>query len=93
MSVALAHLAGPLSIPTNASHWPMTAHTISASRPGARRETLTAYIVQVSAGDIQYGSVEYLSIYAVGITLFAITLGMNLLANYISSKFREDYGG
>ncbi len=56
-------------------------------------ETLTAYIVQVSAGDIQYGSVEYLSIYAVGITLFAITLGMNLLANYISSKFREDYGG
>jgi phosphate transport system permease protein len=55
-------------------------------------QTLTAYIVQVSAGDIQYGSIEYLSIYAVGITLFVMTLAMNLLANYISKKFREDYG-
>jgi phosphate transport system permease protein len=54
-------------------------------------QTLTAYIVAVSGGDTTYGSVEYLTIYAVGITLFVITLVMNILANYISRKFREEY--
>ncbi|MEX1031098.1 MAG: phosphate ABC transporter permease subunit PstC [Paenibacillaceae bacterium] len=54
-------------------------------------QTLTAYIVAVSGGDTQHGSVEYLTIYAVGITLFAITLTMNLFARYISRKFREEY--
>lgn len=54
-------------------------------------QTLTAYIVSVSSGDTQHGSVEYLTIYAVGITLFAITLIMNLIARYISKKFREEY--
>jgi phosphate transport system permease protein len=54
-------------------------------------ETLTAYIVSVSNGDTQYGSVEYLTIYAVGITLFVITLTMNLIAGYISRRFREEY--
>lgn len=54
-------------------------------------ETLTAYIVSVSNGDTTYGSVEYLTIYAVGITLFAITLSMNIIAGYIARKFREEY--
>jgi phosphate transport system permease protein len=54
-------------------------------------QTLTAYIVAVSSGDTQYGSVEYLTIYAVGITLFVMTLAMNILAGYISRKFREEY--
>jgi phosphate transport system permease protein len=54
-------------------------------------QTLTAYIVAVSSGDTQHGSVEYLTIYAVGITLFVMTLAMNILAGYISKKFREEY--
>jgi phosphate transport system permease protein len=54
-------------------------------------QTLTAYIVAVSQGDAAYGSVEYLTIYAVGITLFVITLIMNMIAGYISRKFREEY--
>lgn len=54
-------------------------------------QTLTAYIVSVSSGDTRYGSVEYLTIYAVGITLFVMTLLMNILAGYISRKFREEY--
>lgn len=54
-------------------------------------QTLTAYIVAVSSGDTQHGSVEYLTIYAVGITLFIMTLAMNILAGYISKKFREEY--
>ncbi|MDP5274440.1 phosphate ABC transporter permease subunit PstC [Chengkuizengella axinellae] len=54
-------------------------------------QTMTAYIVTTSQGDTAYGSVEYRTIYAVGITLFVITLIMNILAGYISRKFREEY--
>lgn len=51
-------------------------------------QTLTAYIVQVSMGDTPYGSVEYLSIFAVGITLFVFTAVINLLAMYITNRFK-----
>jgi phosphate transport system permease protein len=54
-------------------------------------QTLTAYIVAVSTGDTRHGSLEYNSIYAVGITLFAITLVMNLIAGYVARRFREEY--
>ncbi|MFD2613355.1 phosphate ABC transporter permease subunit PstC [Paenibacillus gansuensis] len=54
-------------------------------------ETLTAYIVSVASGDVRAGSVEYQTIYAVGLVLFVITLLMNILAGYISRKFREVY--
>ncbi|WP_408006996.1 phosphate ABC transporter permease subunit PstC [Rossellomorea aquimaris] len=54
-------------------------------------QTMTAYIVQVSTGDAGYGTTIYYSIYAVGFTLFVFTLGMNLLAQYISKRFREEY--
>ncbi|WP_232066201.1 phosphate ABC transporter permease subunit PstC [Bacillus sp. KH172YL63] len=54
-------------------------------------QTMTAYIVQVSTGDAGYGTTIYYSIYAVGFTLFVFTLVMNLLAQYISKRFREEY--
>ncbi|WP_411712865.1 phosphate ABC transporter permease subunit PstC [Lentibacillus cibarius] len=54
-------------------------------------QTMTGYIVQVTLGDASYGSTTYYSIYAVGITLFVFTLIMNLLSQYISSRFKEDY--
>lgn len=54
-------------------------------------QTMTAYIVQVSTGDAGYGTTIYYSIYAVGFTLFIFTLAMNLLAQYISKRFREEY--
>lgn len=54
-------------------------------------ETMTAYIVQVSLGDTPAGTVEYKTIFAVGALLFAITLGMNLLAHRILARFREVY--
>ncbi|WP_404453023.1 phosphate ABC transporter permease subunit PstC [Virgibacillus necropolis] len=54
-------------------------------------QTMTAYIVQISLGDAGYGSTIYYSIYAVGMTLFVFTLLMNLLAQYISRRFREEY--
>jgi len=54
-------------------------------------QTMTSYIVQVSMGDAAYGSTVYYSIYAVGMTLFIFTLLMNVLANYVSRRFREEY--
>jgi len=54
-------------------------------------QTMTAYIVQVTTGDAGYGTTIYYSIYAVGFTLFIFTLAMNLLAQYISKRFREEY--
>lgn len=54
-------------------------------------QTMTAYIVQVSKGDAGYGTTIYYSIYAVGFTLFLFTMAMNLLAGYVSKRFREEY--
>ncbi|BBM70152.1 phosphate ABC transporter permease subunit PstC [Rhodothermus marinus] len=54
-------------------------------------QTMTAYIVQVSLGDTPQGTVVYQSLFAVGLVLFVLTLGMNLLANRIILRFKETY--
>jgi phosphate transport system permease protein len=54
-------------------------------------ETMTAYIVQASLGDTPHGTIEYKTLYAVGMTLFLITLGMNVLSQWVLSRFREEY--
>lgn len=54
-------------------------------------QTMTAYIVQVSLGDTQRGSIEYGSIFAVGMTLFIITFLLNILAQFVAKRFREEY--
>lgn len=54
-------------------------------------QTMTAYIVQVSLGDTPQGTVIYQSLFAVGLVLFVLTLGMNLLAHRIILRFKESY--
>lgn len=54
-------------------------------------QTMTAYIVQVAQGDAGFGTTIYYSIYAVGFTLFIFTLIMNLLAQWIARRVREEY--
>lgn len=54
-------------------------------------ETITAYIVQVSLGDVQHGSLEYRTIFAAGITLFVFTFLLNTLSYQIRKKYREKY--
>ncbi len=54
-------------------------------------ETMTAYIVQVSLGDTPYGSLEYRTIFAVGMTLFLMTLILNIISQWVLKKFREEY--
>lgn len=53
--------------------------------------TMTAFIVQVSLGDTPAGSIAYLSIFAVGMTLFLITLVLNLFSFWFVRRFREKY--
>lgn len=54
-------------------------------------QTLTAYIVQVSLGDTPFGSIEYQSIFAVGLLLFVVTLGMNIFGRWFLTRYREEY--
>ncbi|WP_217589661.1 phosphate ABC transporter permease subunit PstC [Lentibacillus saliphilus] len=54
-------------------------------------QTMTAYIVEVTGGDAAAGSTIYYSLYAVAMTLFVFTLLMNVLARYVSRRFREEY--
>ncbi len=51
-------------------------------------QTLTAYIAQVSTGDTPQGSLEYKSIFAVGMLLLVVTLFFNMLAYYLVKRFR-----
>lgn len=53
--------------------------------------TMTAYIVNVSLGDTPAGSIEYKSLYAVALTLFVMTLTMNIVSQRVLRKFREVY--
>ncbi len=59
--------------------------------PTESAATITAYIVQVSLGDLPHGSLEYQTIFAAGITLFLITLGFNVAGFWLRKRFRESY--
>ncbi len=54
-------------------------------------ETITAYIVQVSLGDVGHGTLEYQTIFAAGITLFIFTFFLNTLSYRLRKKFAEKY--
>jgi len=54
-------------------------------------ETMTAYIVQVSLGDTPTGTIEYQTIFAVGMLLFLFTFALNMFSNWLRERFREEY--
>jgi len=54
-------------------------------------ETMTAFIGATGAGDVPTGSIEYKTIFAVGLTLFVLTLVMNLFAIRLVRRFRQAY--
>lgn len=62
--------------------------TIDPREPAA---TITAFIVQVSLGDLPHGSIGYQSIFAAGSTLFVMTLIFNVIGFYLRKKYREAY--
>lgn len=54
-------------------------------------QTMTAYIVQASLGDTPQGTMAFYSLFAVGFTLFVITLAMNLVSQFVLARYREQY--
>jgi len=54
-------------------------------------QTMTAFIVQMSLGDTAAGTLEYKTIFAVGMLLFVSTFTLNLMSNWLRERFREEY--
>ena len=59
--------------------------------PFASVETMTGFMAATANGDVPVGSIEYKTIFAVGLTLFTITLVLNAVAIRLVSRFREVY--
>lgn len=62
--------------------------TLNPMEPAA---TITAFIVQVSLGDLPHGSIGYQSIFAAGLTLFIMTFFFNIVGYVLRKRFREVY--
>jgi phosphate transport system permease protein len=75
MIVAIASGAGP-------------AFTLN---PFEAAETMTGHIVRISGGDLSYDSIDYNSLFALGLVLFFFTLGLNVFSQKIVRRFREVY--
>jgi phosphate transport system permease protein len=54
-------------------------------------ETMTGHIARISGGDLSYGSIDYQSLFAIGLALFIFTLLLNSLSRYVTNRFREAY--
>ena len=59
--------------------------------PFKAAETMTGHIVRISGGDISYDSIDYNSIFAIGLLLFFMTLALNIISQCIVRRFREVY--
>ena len=59
--------------------------------PFQSAETMTGYMVRISGGDLSYGSIDYQSIFAVGLVVFILTLILNIVSQRIVRRFREVY--
>ncbi len=54
-------------------------------------ETMTAHIARISGGDLSYNTLDYNSLFAIALMLFLVTLVLNLISQWIVSRFREQY--
>ncbi|HSG78905.1 MAG TPA: phosphate ABC transporter permease subunit PstC [Acidimicrobiia bacterium] len=54
-------------------------------------QTMTGYIAITASGDLSYNTIDYNSIFAIGLTLFFLTLGLNSLSRRIVRRFRQEY--
>lgn len=87
MVVAIAAGAGP----RNFDSWGDALRGLKLLDPFKAAETMTGHIVRISGGDLSYNSVDYSSLFAIGLLLFFMTLGLNILSRFIVARFREVY--
>ena len=90
MIVAIAAGAGPRNFA-----WPWledgSALNETPLNPFISAETMTGHIVRISGGDLSYQSIDYNSIFAIGMLLFLTTLTLNILSRRIVDRYREVY--
>jgi phosphate transport system permease protein len=87
MVVALAAGAGP----RNFDNWGEALRGGAIFNPFKAAETMTGHIVRISGGDLSYESIDYSSLFAIGLVLFLMTLALNILSRWLVSRFREEY--
>lgn len=87
MVVAIAAGAGP----RNFNSWGDAMTDLAVFNPFKAGETMTGHIVRISGGDLSYGTLDYTSLFAIGLLLFLMTLGLNLLSRILVARFREEY--
>lgn len=59
--------------------------------PFQSAETMTGHIARISGGDLSYNTIDYNSIFAIGLTLFVMTLALNIVSRKLVRRFREVY--
>ena len=59
--------------------------------PFQSAETMTGHIVRISGGDLSYDTIDYNSIFAIGLMLFLMTLLLNVISQQVVRRFREVY--
>lgn len=87
MVVAIAAGAGP----RNFANWGDALANGAAFNPFKAGETMTGHIVRISGGDLSYGTLDYTSLFAIGLLLFVMTLGLNIISRILVARFREEY--
>lgn len=87
MVVAIAAGAGP----RNFASWGDARSGLSFLNPFKAAETMTGHMVRISGGDLSYDSIDYDSIFAIGLMLFLMTMMLNLISRWIVRRFREAY--
>ena len=86
MVVALASGAAPRNFSLGEDS--LFGYILNPFQPG---EAMTGHIVRISSGDLSYNTIDYNSIFAIGLTLFFMTLGLNILSRRFVKRFREVY--
>lgn len=87
MVVAIAAGAGP----RNFTSWGDALNGLNFLNPFKAAETMTGHIVRISGGDLSYDSIDYDSIFAIALLLFVMTLGLNIVSQWIVRRFRQEY--
>jgi phosphate transport system permease protein len=87
MVVAIAAGSGPRNFAT----WGDAFRGLAFLNPLVSGETMTGHIVRISGGDLSYNSIDYTSIFAIALLLFAITLTLNIISQRIVRRYRMRY--
>ncbi|MBV7327302.1 phosphate ABC transporter permease subunit PstC [Chloroflexi bacterium TSY] len=87
MIVAIAAGAGP----RNFDSWGEAVSGGEFMNPFRAAETMTGHIVRISGGDLSYDSLDYSSLFAIGLLLLGMTLILNIISRILVSRFREEY--